>query len=306
MSSVKYPLVGGETARLTRLDSCGRPAYGDRAFVTSDGIVSVAVTANYDDGSEVVITNFRGKRCVNRKAEAELISLSVEVVLCQVDPEMYTVATGFPQIIDPVTGNTTGFRVNRSVRPSDVKWALEVWSDARGAIACDDDQGDLPFGYLLWPFLSGGRVGDFTIEANNAVTFTITGAETNDGSGWGDGPFAVIADALGAPSVLSEPVDPYDHMIIDKTTVAPPLPTDGLVPLDDPDGPDATGAVAGIPGTFTPAGAVRPEDYAALDASSITASPTTAWTVGQHVILGDGSYANWDGNTNGWVPGKAT
>jgi hypothetical protein len=65
--------------------------------------------------------------------------------------------------------------------------------------------------------------------------------------------------------------------------------------------PAATGATAGTPGTFTPAGAVAPANLAAM--AGITASPATAWTTGQHVILGDASHCYW--NATAWVAGNA-
>jgi hypothetical protein len=61
----------------------------------------------------------------------------------------------------------------------------------------------------------------------------------------------------------------------------------------------ATGATAGLPGTFTPAGATPP--YALANLTGITASPATNWTVGQHVELGNGTDANWNGTA--WVAG---
>ena len=72
-----------------------------------------------------------------------------------------------------------------------------------------------------------------------------------------------------------------------KIVEAPPVP--------------ATGATAGIPGTFTPSGAVVPADIAALD--TIVANPVTVWTVGQYVALGDASHAYWDSNS--WEVGEA-
>jgi hypothetical protein len=61
----------------------------------------------------------------------------------------------------------------------------------------------------------------------------------------------------------------------------------------------ATTAVAGAPGSFTPTGDIKPGDYWALVNASpaIVASPTTAWTTGQHIVLGDGDHAYWDGNS---------
>ena len=68
-----------------------------------------------------------------------------------------------------------------------------------------------------------------------------------------------------------------------------------------PEGVDATGATAGSPGSFTPSGATPAADLAGL--SACIASPTTPWTEGQHVILGDGSHAYWDGTA--WLAGDA-
>jgi len=68
-----------------------------------------------------------------------------------------------------------------------------------------------------------------------------------------------------------------------------------------PTGVDATGATAGSPGSFTPSGATPPADLAGLNAC--TADPTTAWTEGQHVVLGDSSQAHWNGTA--WVAGAA-
>ena len=63
----------------------------------------------------------------------------------------------------------------------------------------------------------------------------------------------------------------------------------------------ATGADAGIPGAFTPAGAQAPYNFSQL--TGIVANPLTTWTVGQSVVLGDASEAHWDGAA--WAVGAA-
>jgi hypothetical protein len=70
-----------------------------------------------------------------------------------------------------------------------------------------------------------------------------------------------------------------------------------------PDSIPATGATAGTPGAFTPAGSLPPPDFPELLVAGITASPATAWTVGQYVVLGDASSAHWSGTA--WVVGVA-
>lgn len=296
MSNRTFPLIGGRVMRVTREDACGVPAWGEKVQAASEGFVSVAATANYDDGQDITVTNANGKKCVNKAAEPELTNLSLDITFCEVDPDIYTAVTGFPQILDPETGDVIGFKVNRGIRPGDVRWGLEVWSSALGSVGCEGDD-VIPYGYLLWPFLSGARIGDYTIE-NNAVTFVASGAVTNDGTGWGIGPYNVVTDDGGDPSPLNEPLDPLDHQIVLRTVVPPPEATDGLIPLDDPDSSAATTATAGIPGSFN---GRRPMALAGM--TGITASPTSAWTTGQYVTLGDGSRAHWSGTA--WAAGAA-
>jgi hypothetical protein len=63
-------------------------------------------------------------------------------------------------------------------------------------------------------------------------------------------------------------------------------------------GTPATTATAGTPGSFN---GTAPANLAGM--SGITASPATAWTTGQYVVLGDASHANWDGSA--WDAGEA-
>jgi hypothetical protein len=80
------------------------------------------------------------------------------------------------------------------------------------------------------------------------------------------------------------------------------------VPPSNGGGPvDATGATAGTPGTWTPSGSVPPASVAALQSSSIVASPATAWTTGQFVqtgTAGTSGQAYWDADS--WESGVAT
>jgi hypothetical protein len=62
----------------------------------------------------------------------------------------------------------------------------------------------------------------------------------------------------------------------------------------------ATGATAGSPGSWTPAGALPAASVAAC--TGLTASPTTAWTAAQYVQTetpGHAGRAVWDGTA--WV-----
>ena len=64
--------------------------------------------------------------------------------------------------------------------------------------------------------------------------------------------------------------------------------------------PAATGATAGAPGAWTPAGAAAPADLASCPA--LTGQP--AWTTGQYALLADGtSHVHWSGAA--WAAGDA-
>jgi hypothetical protein len=71
----------------------------------------------------------------------------------------------------------------------------------------------------------------------------------------------------------------------------------------------ATGATAGIPGSWTPAGSAAPYTVADLQGGrpvTVTATPGTAWTTGQFVqtsTAGAAGRACWTGS--GWVGGAA-
>jgi hypothetical protein len=70
---------------------------------------------------------------------------------------------------------------------------------------------------------------------------------------------------------------------------------------------EATGATAGVPGTWTPGGSNPPGTVTDLQSSGIVASPTTAWTTGQYVqtgTIGAPGQAYWNGTA--WVAGTAS
>lgn len=303
MTAKCFPVIRLRTVRATKINACGVVQFGDCARVISDGIVSVAVTSNTDDGEAITVKNAWGVKCVNVPANPELDSLQVDVTFCQVDPELYSMMTGYPVVYDPASGDAIGYYIDRAIKSGDVNFALEGWSSAQGVTGCAGDE-TAPWAYFLWKHLKGATIGDYTLE-NNAVTFTASGAVTVDSDGWGAGPYDVLTDDEGDPSPLYEALPATVHQYGPvRTLVQPPDPDFcGCLPLDDPEAAAVTGATAGIPGTWTPADRNRPDTLAALQAGSITASPLTAWVTGQYVLLEDGSTAYWDSDS--WEAGEA-
>lgn len=283
--------------RATRVDQCGRVVPAACSAIATEGFVSVALTANITEGEAVEVTNASGRVCVSDPAKPSFRGYGVQITFCDVDPELYAMMTNQKVVFD-ADGVAVGFRMNSGVDVSAAGFALEVWSGVP-SVACDDAGAQGSFGYFLLPFISGGILGDFTIE-NGAVSFVLQNASTKDGTGWGVGPYNVVAGEGGTPSPLLEAMDPKDHLHVQYTTIAPPEAGDCIA-----SGPAPTGATAGAPGTWTPADSYAAGSLTELRTASpaIVASPATAWTAGQHIVLGDGSHAYWDADS--WEAGDA-
>lgn len=243
MPTKALSLVRGNSMRVTKLDSCGRFVYGEMSQAVSDSYVSVALTATTVDSDEINVTKANGKRCVYEPAETRLSGYSVEATFCEVDPDVFTIITGYPAVEDAF-GNVVGFDVDTDDSIPLQAFGLETWTDFASGDGCANPDADGEYGYLLLPYLKGGYVGDFTVE-NNAVTFTITGATTRAGNAWGTGPYKVVLDGTGTPSTLLEPLRPTVPLRVTTVEVAPPTPVVGARPLLNPTATPIT-AIAGV------------------------------------------------------------
>lgn len=276
-------LVKGRRMRVTRLDGCGRPVYGDDSQVVSKGFISVAFTANTTDTDEINVVNAAGERCIFEPAETSLTGYGLEIQFCNVDPDLFSIATGGP-VVTNFLGEVIGFDVDTSTDLTASGFALELWAGAANSDACATEGAQGAFGYILVPFIRGGIVGDWTLE-NGAVTFTVTGANTRDGNAWGVGPYSdIMLDELGVEGPMVKPIGTTVAFRTIATDVAPPAPVCGARPLMDPDATElltVTGAPTGLSVAFTvtPAAIDTPVwydfgdgtwDYIAADADGAT------------------------------------
>lgn len=293
MASTKcFALIRGRVLRVTRLDACGNTVPAPDSQVVTDGFITVTLTANTDEGTEISVVNAAGKTCILDTPCPIFTGYTVEVAFCGVDPDLYNLMTNQPKVLN-AAGDTVGFKMNSAVDACGAGFALEMWSNVPAA-ACGAGV-TAQYGYLLVPFLKGGIIGDFTV-GNDAVNFTLSGANSKDGNAWGTGPYNVVpAITTGLPAKLPAALDTKDHLYAVQTPIAPPAATCGAVAL----GTAATTAVAGSPGTYSPAGSYGPASFATIGA--LTASPATNWTSGQYITLRDGTFANWNGTA--WAAG---
>lgn len=253
-------LVKGRRIRLTRLDGCGRPVFGECSTAVSKGFISVAFTANTIDTDEINVTNAAGERCVYEPAETSLSGYTLEITFCEVDPDLFALATGQPVVANG--DNTIGFDIDTQLDLQGQGFSLELWAGAANTDACATEGAQGSYGYLLVPFLKGGIVGDFTVE-NGAVTFTLTGATTRDGNAWGVGPYNdIMLDGDGDPGPMVVPIGTTIALRTILTDVTPPEAVCGCRPLLDPDVEpleSISAVVALLVATFTP----EPDDLVA-------------------------------------------
>ena len=266
--SVCPSYIGARRLRVTRLDHCGRPVYGDCSTAVSDGFVSVEFDPEIEEGEDYTLRNAAGELCVSERGPDALQWINVSIEFCRVDPELWQIMNPTWKTVKNAKGEVTGFRIGEKFS-DEQGFALEVWPKAAGQTAlCDDDAPDdaQPNGYFLLPYVIGGAPEGWTLE-DGAATFTLNG-RTKAGSLWGRGPYNITHDANGNPSPLLEPIesgsnggDP-DHFHADIVTIGPPEASCGCQALEamapgavdgeittDPDQPNrACFTVSGSPG----------------------------------------------------------
>lgn len=288
-----FPLVRGRVMRVTQLDACGAKVLGPTAQAISDGFISIALAAQTDAGTAISVTNAAGNVCILDTPCPKFTGYQLTIEFCGVNPDLFRLLTGQYMEMDAALAFGIGFRMDTAIDPCAAAFALEVWSNIPSS-ACVG--GVINYGYFLLPFVKGGLIGDFTI-ANDAVNFSLTGALTQNGSAWGVGPYNVVKNVSNVDSPLPVAISATQHLAMFQTATAPPAAICGAAALGVP----ATSAVAGIPGTYLPANSYGRANLAAMP--GLTASPTTAWTTGQYVVMRDGNRAYWNATT--WIAGTA-
>lgn len=221
------------TVRATLLNSCGQPVTGECSTVVSNGIISVALTKEYEEREEFFVKNGDGQFCVTETNAPILKWVNLELTFCDVDPELANILSAEPLVYDDAaTPNATGLNTSEG-SAANANFALEGWTRiAAGDVPCTGGQ---EYGYFLWPWVVEGTIGDMTLE-NGVANFTIS-ARTRNSSPWGTGPYMVDYSDNPAGSTteipLLTPILSNQHQRMFLTRLAPPTGACGCVALDD-------------------------------------------------------------------------
>lgn len=220
-------LINGKVVRLTSVDSCGNlPASGTAdSVVVTKGVISLQLSQQVQTGNTTTVTLMDGTQ-ESYKARDTFQWYTVQIDFSQVDPASLSIVSN-AEVYEDYKSNPSGFVVPDGLVAK--QFALEGWTAMFGE-ACAPGVTQQS-GYFVLPFVAGGVLNGFTVDGTNAISFTVSGAYTLTGNQWGVGPWKVLAGVSGDPDFLPTALAPNDHQLMIITTVAPPTPSDGLVPF---------------------------------------------------------------------------
>lgn len=303
--------VRGRALRVTALGSDGAPAVGTSCDVyLTGGFISFQFTPEYSDGDEIEVKNAAGETCVYYKLPDTLKNVGLQLQLCDPDPVLTqmlvggTVLTAAGNSAYAPSGTDAGDLVavgyasqlaGQAATPNGV--AVEVWADA---IVNSRSASRAPFWHYLFPSAQFKLDGDRVIENGNLATqFAGTGVGNEM---FGSGPNMDLTGVSPTPAEGAWDWNFPEHTqspFLYARTFSAPI---GLKGQFNNQGVPIVAIIAGDPATFNPVNATRPANLAELQDAGALGS-VGAWQAGQYVILRDGSYAYWDGDS--WVAGQA-
>lgn len=168
--------IAGAAIRVTRLNADGTLVTSASASYVMTSFISVSFTPEYEEGDEFTQKDANGSVCVTYKAPDTLKRMTLEVAICNPDPEFTELVSG-GQIL-ATGGATMGYAAPEAgvdANPNGV--ALEVWSRA---IQNGKNAPANPYWHWVFPYTvlrpSGDRVIEQGIMANTFEGFGLGNA----------------------------------------------------------------------------------------------------------------------------------
>lgn len=219
--------VLGKRFRMTALDDCGRipEPEAEDVVAVSDGFISVTLSAEVEEGTEIIVKKADGSLCVNERLASSFKNFTLEMEFCGVDPGTLSLSTN-AEMYENYESLASGIVVPEGL--INKRFAFELWTGLSGQ-ACDDDVEEAS-GYMLLPYVQAGIINGLTVDGENSVSFTLASAYTRGGNAWGRGPYDVMSNE-GVADVLPTALDPLDHFLLVETGIAPPPVADGLIDM---------------------------------------------------------------------------
>ncbi len=205
--------VQGVAIRVTRLDAAGNLLNGPGDSYTTSAFLRASFTPEYEEGDEIVEKSADGTVCVSYKAPDTLKRITMEIAICEPDPELTALMSGglllrknFGSYASPDNKSVGWAAPAVGDDPAGNGVAIEVWSFA---VKDGKRATNLPYFYWVFPYAKLRQSGDRVIE--NGLL-----ANTFEGYGLGNIEFASGIDGRWEYPIATE--RPYSYA---RTTWAP-------------------------------------------------------------------------------------
>jgi hypothetical protein len=203
--------IQGVSIRVTRLDAAGNLLNGAGDSYTTSAFMRVSFTPEYEEGDEITEKGANGVICVSYKAPDTLKRITMELAICEPDPELSALLSGGLLLRKTVNGATksVGWAApGVGDDPAGNGVAVEVWSHA---VAGGKRATSLPYFHWVFPYAKFRQSGDRVIE--NGMM-----ANTFEGYGLGNVNFGAGVDGRWEFPVAAE--RPYAYARSDWAPVS--------------------------------------------------------------------------------------
>ena len=170
--------VQGVAIRVTRLDAAGNLLTEPGDSYTTSAFLRTSFTPEYEEGDEIIEKSASGVICVSYKAPDTLKRITMELAICDPDPELTALLSG--GLLLRKNFGTYASTDNKSVGwaapgvgddPSGNGVAIECWSFA---VKDGKRATSLPYFYWVFPWVKLRQSGDRVIE-NGLLANTFEG-----------------------------------------------------------------------------------------------------------------------------------
>jgi len=181
--------IQGVSIRVTRLDAYGNLLNGPGDSYTTSAFMRVSFTPEYEEGDEITEKNANGVVCVTYKSPDTLKRITMELAICEPDPEISALISGglllrknLGTFANPDLKSVGWASPGVGDDPAGNGVAIEAWSHA---IANGKKASNLPYFHWVFPYAKLRQSGDRVIE-NGMLATTFEGyglGNTEFGSG---------------------------------------------------------------------------------------------------------------------------
>jgi hypothetical protein len=170
--------IQGVSIRVTRLDAAGKLQTGPGDSYTTSAFMRLSFTPEYEEGDEITEKGANGAVCVTFKSPDTLKRITMELAICEPDPELSALLSGGLLLRKNV--GTFASANNLSVGwaspavgddPAGFGVAIEAWS---WAVKDGKRAGTRPYFHWVFPFVKLRQSGDRVIE-NGVLANTFQG-----------------------------------------------------------------------------------------------------------------------------------